>query len=69
MNTKILFSSIFLRCLKGFANVNAQNYRPGYLLDPKNQFIFENFDVVDSSGWLQVKPEIELYFSSFMDNK
>lgn len=54
--------------LSAVTTANAQDYRPGFLMTG-NEFISENFDIVDSSGWLEVKPDRELLFSNFMENK
>lgn len=43
----------------------AQDYVPSYLTTD-NEFISENFDVIDSSGWFQALPETDISFSSFL---
>lgn len=55
----------FTLCLMVWLPTYAQEYIPNYLLQP-NDFISQNFDVVDSSGWFQASRESQITFADFI---
>jgi Zn-dependent metalloprotease len=68
MIKKIITSFAILGSFSAVTTTNAQNYRPDFLTIG-NEFISENLDIIDSSGWMEVKPNKELLLSDFFENK
>ncbi|HTO14794.1 MAG TPA: M4 family metallopeptidase [Edaphocola sp.] len=68
MIKKALTTSILAMSFCTIQNLKAQEYRPNYL-KPENEFILQNFVVIDSAGWFETKPESDLTFQNFNDIK
>ncbi|HRP90431.1 MAG TPA: M4 family metallopeptidase [Edaphocola sp.] len=68
MIKKVLTTSILAMGLCGIQSLVAQDYRPNYL-QSGNEFISQNFNVIDSTGWFEARPESDLTFQNFNDIK
>jgi len=66
---KLIYLIFTISIVQCYNQLHAQNYIPSYLTQP-NDYINQNFEIIDSSGWFYAKSESNVPFTNFIqENK